>query len=93
MGFRMVGLRRTYEIDDDIEVEALATFLKELCKEDKIGIIAITENLLNRVENLSNRSSPPIILKIPKLQRPVFPDVKEYYRKQITDALGFGIEL
>ena len=93
-GFKFAGLRRTHVIEDSVEAGELRLFLEELCNDDKIGVIAVTDSLLNRVQNLTrDRSSPPIIVQIPKLQRPLFPDVKEYYRKQITGILGFGIEL
>lgn len=93
-GFRLAGLRRTHVIEESVEEEEFKVFLEELCDDNKIGVIAVTDNLLDRVKDLTiSRSSPPVVMRIPKLQRPLFPDVKEYYRKQITDILGFGIEL
>ncbi|MFH0848291.1 MAG: V-type ATP synthase subunit F [archaeon] len=94
MGFKLAGLRRTYTIGDDVQDGELGLLLERLWNDGNIGIIAITESLLSRVQELTiNRSSPPIMVQIPKLQRPMFPDVKEYYRKQLTDILGFAIEL
>ena len=94
IGFKLAGLKRVYAIEDNVEDKVLTELLKELYTDRKVGIIVLTENFKNRAETVTrNDEGSPIVVVLPMLHRPKFPDARKYYREQITNILGFTIQL
>lgn len=94
IGFRLAGLKRVYAMEDNVEDMKLNKLLKELCSNSQVGIILLTDNIANRVKKARiENMNFQIVVSIPKLQKPEFPDAKNYYKEQITNVLGFSIEL
>ena len=94
VGFRLAGLKRVFELENNISDRSLEELFTSLYRDSRIGIIVMTSNLITRVKHLTKSEERyPIVVEIPKLQAPRFPSAKEYYEKQTTGILGFGIEL
>ncbi len=94
VGFRLAGLKRVFELENNVADTSLEELFTSLYQDPRIGIIVMTGDLATRVKHLTKSGERyPIVVEIPKLQAPRFPSAKEYYQKQTTGILGFGIEL
>ena len=94
IGFKLAGLKRVYALEENVEDKEINRLLTELRNDQNIGIIVLTDNFSSRVESPArDEGAIPITVEIPKLQRPIFPDSREYYRREVTNILGFSIEL
>lgn len=93
-GFKLAGVRRVYAVEGTTTDDALNKLFAELCNDPKVGIIAVTDNLIVHIKKRAGSNKGfPIIVEIPKLQAPHFLGAKEYYERQTTNILGFSIEL
>jgi V/A-type H+-transporting ATPase subunit F len=94
MGFKLAGIRRVYAVEEPTTDDALDKLFAELCNDSRVGIIAVTDNLVVHMKKgVGSSKAFPIIVELPKLQAPKFLGAKEYYERQTTNILGFSIEL
>ncbi len=94
VGFRLAGLKRVFELKDSVADASLGELFTALYRDPRIGIIVVTNDLIPRIKHLAESGEGgPIIVEIPRLHAPKFPSAKEYYERQTTSILGFGIKL
>jgi len=99
-GLRLAGVSRfvvVAEGDRDIS-EDIRKALKNFIAEPDIGIVAIQEDYLKYVEDLTEelrqRSKiTPVITGIPSKYGTAYQDVSEYYRAYIRKFIGFEVTL
>ncbi len=92
-GFRLAGVKDAYEVE---EAGRAAEVLRELLKDENVGLIIITEKIANKiredVERLARERLIPIIVEIPDkrgaIEKRVDP-IKELVKR----AVGVEIKL
>jgi len=92
-GFRLAGVKDTYEIDEP--GRAVST-LKELLKDENIGLIIISEKIADEIrediEMLTEGRFTPIVVEIPDKRGPIEKKV-DPIKELVKKAVGVEIKL
>ncbi len=96
---RLAGVSKHYTVKGDHDVrENVRKALTELLAGPDIGIVIMLEDYTQHVEDLvsqikKGRGTTPVIIEVPSKFGTKYPDIKEYYRALIREAIGFEVEI
>ena len=96
---RLAGISKYYSIRGDSSVhENVRKALTELIAEPDIGIVIISEDYAQYVEDLiaqirEKKALAPVIVEVPPKFGTKYPDIREYYRALIRESIGFDVEI
>jgi vacuolar-type H+-ATPase subunit F/Vma7 len=96
---RLTGISKYYTMQGDHDTrENVRKTLTELLAEPDVGIVIILEDYAQYVEDLMSqirkkKGTSLIIVEVPSKFGTKHPNIKEYYRALIRDAIGFEIEI
>jgi V/A-type H+-transporting ATPase subunit F len=96
---RLAGISKYYMVHDDQDArENVRRTLTELLAQPDVGIVIISEDYAQYVEDLMNqvrkkKGANLVIVEVPSKSGTKYPDVKGYYRALIRESIGFEVEL
>jgi len=96
---RLAGINKHYMIKGDHDVrENVRKALTELLAGPDVGIAIILEDYAQYVEDLvvqvkRGKGIAPVIIEVPSKFGAKHPNVREYYRTLIREAIGFEVEI
>jgi len=96
---RLAGISKYYTIKDNHDVrENVGKALTELLAEPDVGIVIISEDYAQYVEDLmtqirKGKGTTLVIIEVPSKFGTKYPDIREYYRALIRESIGFEVEI
>ena len=96
---RLAGISNYYMIKGDHDVrENVRKALTELLSEPDVGIVIMLEDYAQYVEDVvaqvrKGKVMTPVVIEVPSKFGTKYPDVREYYRALIREAIGFEVEI
>ena len=96
---RLTGISKYYTVQCDHDTrENVRKTLTGLLAEPDVGIVIISEDYAQHVEDLINQARKKkganlVIVEVPSKSGTKYPDVRGYYRALIREAIGFEVEL
>jgi vacuolar-type H+-ATPase subunit F/Vma7 len=96
---RLTGISKYYTMQGDHDTpENVRKTLTQLLTEPDVGIVIILEDYAQYVEDLMSqvrkkKGTNLVIAEVPSKFGTKYPNIKEYYRALIRDAIGFEIEI
>ncbi len=96
---RLAGVSKHCTVKGDHDVrENVRKALTDLLAEPDIGIVIILEDYIEYIEDLvgqvrKGKGTTPVIIGVPSKFGTKYPDIKEYYRALIREAIGFEVEI
>ena len=96
---RLAGISKHYMIKGDHDIrDNVRKALTELIGEPDVGIVIISEDYAQYVEDLASqvrkkKALAPVIVEVPSKSGTKHPDVREYYRASIRESVGFDLEI
>lgn len=95
---RLAGVNRYYVVEKTDDGEQARNILAELLAATDIGIIAIQEDLVDKVDDMVKKHRlqkklTPVIIEVPSKYGTSYPDVAAYYKTYVKGIIGFDIEL
>ncbi|MFH1774884.1 MAG: V-type ATP synthase subunit F [Methanobacteriota archaeon] len=92
-GFRLAGIKDAYEVEEPSK--AIST-LKELLKDENVGLIIISEKIADKIrediERLTEGRFTPIVVEIPDKRGPIEKKV-DPIKELVKRAVGVEIKL
>jgi vacuolar-type H+-ATPase subunit F/Vma7 len=96
---RLAGISKHFTVKGDHDVrENVKKALTDLLAEPDIGIVIILEDYIEYIEDLvgqvrKGKGTTPVIIEVPSKSGTKYPDIKEYYKSLIREAIGFEVEI